>query len=197
MLPKVVLIMEAMTKKQQELVTSNLALMRWFVGLRVKGNQIPRYLEDDFISNAALSFCVSAIKYDEDLGYKFSTYACGGFKMGWKTLNGIVKDKYEKENFCSIEMIESIIDRLLENAPRTRHFDREIFCRVINKANLSWREMRVLEDYYFGNLSMAAIGKSFAITRERIRQIKRKLLAKLKRSAKVNRLTFEDFYVRE
>ncbi len=190
--PKVI----TMTKKQRKLVIDNFALMQYFVGRKKKASEIPRYLEDDFISDTALSFCVSAIKYDAELGYKFSTYAYGGFNMGWKNLHTRTKGKYERENFCSIETIKFVTDKLLEDAPRPKHFDRETLCRVIDRANLTWREMRVLEYYYFGDYSMNGMGRIFAVTGSRVRQVMQKALRKLKRSMDANRLTFEDFYVR-
>lgn len=196
-LPKVISIMEIMTKKQRKLVTDNLALMKYFVGRKRMTNKIPRYLEDDFISDAALRFCISAIKYDEEMGYKFSTYAYGGFKICWDKFKTTTKDRYERENFCSTKTVELMIDKLLNDSPRKRYFDRDALCFVIDKANLTWQEMRVIQDYYFGDYSMSGVGKIFAVTRERIRQIIQKALSKLKRSMDANKLTFEDFYVKE
>ncbi len=75
-----------LTEEQRKLITGNYGLLRRFINQILSNHKIPPHLSDEFISLMYWKFCISALKYDEELGFKFSTYAYGGFRFALQEL---------------------------------------------------------------------------------------------------------------
>ena len=187
-------IMKQMTKEQQDLITDNNRLMQSFIEKRLAIGIVPIYIEDDFISDMGWRFCISALKYNRELGFKFSTYAYGGFKLCWKHLKDRTENSYIRNNFYPISTVKKIMHKSSEHINKKIHIDRETLCYIIKKAHLTVKEIIILQDYYFDKQSMEIIGRRFGVSRERISQIMKKILFKIKSVMFSKKLTITDFY---
>lgn len=183
--------MEKMTKKQQDLVDKNVRMMYSFIRTKTDSGVIPHYLEDDFISDMALRFCNSAMKFDDNLGFKFSTYAYGAFHMCYKDIKSRKNYLYEKNNFISHDIVLDFLER---TSADTKYIGEGILKEMIDKANLSVKESIILQNYFFDSMSMAAIGRERGVTRECISQVIKRILKKLRNVACSEDLSMMDFY---
>jgi len=154
---------------------------------------IPYYLRDDFVSDLALRFCTSAIKFDEEMGFKFSTYAYGGFYLCCRDIRTKYKLLYQKNNFLSQD---DVWDFLNSTSVDVEDFEEEVLFDIINKAKLNEREMMILRGHYLEGRSMAKVGREIGLSRERISQILKGVLRKIRRVASIEKLSLVDFYRR-
>lgn len=184
-----------MTEEQQELVTTNLKMVCSFIRSRAEGTQIPPSVQDDYTSDLALQFCISAIKFDKTLGFKFSTYAYGGFNMVYRNVGNRTKAKYDRNNYCPTAVVLYFIDEFSDKFEKTNSIAKEELYHIIDNANLTTREIMIIQDYYFGKESMRTIGKKIGRSHKRVSQIIKEILGKLRRSASREKLTLEDFYI--
>ncbi len=182
---------EKMTEDQQKLIDKNVGMMHKFIRRKTDSGVIPIHLKDDFVSDMALKFCNSAVKFNSDQGFLFSTYAYGAFNMCYRELRDRKVPSYERNNFVSQEALWSFLNKTPAD---TEHVEIEVLQEMINKANLSQREHMILQSYFFENRSMAAIGRECNVSRERISQIVKRILNKLRRAACSDKLSFVDFY---
>ena len=62
---------EVLTDKQRKLITDNYGLLSHFIIKSISNRVVPTRLEDEFISDMHLRFCISALKYDIETGYNW------------------------------------------------------------------------------------------------------------------------------
>ena len=179
-----------MTDEQQKLIDKNVRLMYSFI--KGKSEVVPHYLRDDFISDVALRFCSSAINFDKEKGFKFSTYAHGGFDMCYVDIQSRKQASYKRNNFVSQGEVEHILHNASEE--EAEHIEDDILYSLISKANLTEREMKIIKGYYFDNRSMPDLGREIGLCKERISQIRKKALEKMRRAASKEKLSLADFY---
>jgi DNA-directed RNA polymerase specialized sigma subunit len=180
-----------MTQEQQNLVIRNYRLLQNFIESRDERGLVPECLRDDFMSDMAWCFCNSAIKFEAARGFKFSTYAYGGFHICCSNMKGRTLPSYQKNNFTTQRKLKSISRHIVVD---NKHIDEESLLNLIDKANLTWREDTILREYYLEGENMAAIGRSFKVTRARIFQVIKKALRKLQFRVEKEHLILEDFY---
>jgi len=183
-----------MTEEQQKLVNKNIGLMYSFIKDKNEAGLIPRYMDDDFISDLALRFCRSAIKYNEKTGFQFSTYVYGGFNLCCIDMQSRKIPMYNKNHFVSQESTEALLSHVPVDEPCVVEDD--TLWDFIDKADLTERELFVVKGYYFENKSMPLIGKEMGLCKESIRQIRGKAISKLRQAASVGELSLSDFYGR-
>jgi len=181
-----------LTEEQRKLAADNMALLWYFVAKVRQQKCLPNYLFDDFISKACWNYCISVAKFDEKLGFKFSTYAYGAFKFALKdVLAQKERDNHEshKKTFRDIEVdLENIVE---EDQNRVVE---DFLYYFIGKTNLTEIEIGILKDYYFDHLSFAELGRKYGKTREWGRWVMKRIIGKLKQEAIMDHLTVEDFY---
>jgi DNA-directed RNA polymerase specialized sigma subunit len=68
--------------EQKQLIEDNYCLVKDFIKKSIKSNKIPDGLVDDLISEMNWKFCISALKFEKERGFKFSTYAYHNFDYG-------------------------------------------------------------------------------------------------------------------
>ncbi len=179
-----------MTQKQQKLMMKNYNLMQRFIEGREKRGLVPDHLRDDFHSDLALALCTSAIKFDESRGFKFSTYAYGGFHICCTNLKDRKEVSYQRNNFLTQKKVDNISKSIVDE----KHLVYDLVTNLIDHANLTWREDTILRSYYFEGENMTEIGRSFKVTRARIFQVIKKALRKLHRLVEREHLLLDDFY---
>lgn len=186
-------LMAKMTKKQKKLVIKNYKLMQRFIDSRNAIDLIPSHLRDDFISDMALRFCISAIKFDESFGFNFSTYVYGGFDICWEDITGRTDISYKKNNFFP----QKTIKRFIEKSSHTpaKHIEEEVLHSFVDETKLTERESMIVKNYYFDGKTMAVIGEEFGVTGSRIAQVLKKVVRKLKFEARTKNFTIDDFYI--
>jgi len=180
-----------LTDKQKKLITDNYRLLDGFIEYTINKRVIPKCLEDDFVSDMYLKFCFSALKYNIDTGFKFSTYAYGGFNLGIKD---IITRK--KKSFDRIRYIGEIDEGDLREYRLEREFNlrSDIIDNFLSDAHLTSRERSMLEDYYYGEISFARLGKKYNLSKECARLAVKRVLRKLKKTTIKMDLEMEDFY---
>jgi RNA polymerase sigma factor (sigma-70 family) len=180
-----------LTNKQRKLITDNHRLLDDFIGYVIRKQIIPKRMEDDFISDMYLKFCFSALKYDINTGFKFSTYAYGGFQLGIKDIITKKREKFERIKYIDDDyMIACNLDDKKE--PNLQIEEMNSF---INDAELTSREKSMLEDYYYSRITFSKLGEKYNISKETARLFVKRVVKKLKIRAKNKKIEFEDFYV--
>jgi RNA polymerase sigma factor (sigma-70 family) len=180
-----------LTDKQQKLIIDNHKLLEDFIERIIRKRIIPKCMEDDFISDMYLKFCFSARKYNIDTGFKFSTYAYGGFQLGIKDIVTKKREKFERIKYIDDDyMIACNLDDNKKPILQTEEMD-----SFINGAELTSREKSMLEDYYYDRITFSKLGEKYNISKETARLFVKRVVKKLKIRAKNKKIEFEDFYV--
>jgi RNA polymerase sigma factor (sigma-70 family) len=177
-----------LTEPQRKLITDNYRLLRHFIGRSIKNKVVPRYLEHEFISKILLKFCISALKFDEELGYKFSTYAYRGFQLGLKDVLS-----YENTRFGQICYLEDVEQYEIE-CEKVDELRDDFFYDFIDNIDLGSRDKSIMEDYYYEGLSFSKIGQKKNLTGEAVRLVVDRSLNKIRHMVHKRRLNMEDFY---
>lgn len=180
-----------MTQEQQNLVIRNYRLLQNFIESRDERGLVPECLRDDFKSDMAWYFCNSAIKFEKAKGFKFSTYAYGGFHICCSNMKGRTLPSYQKNNFTTQRKLKSMSRHVIVG---NKHIDEESLLNLIDKANLTKKENRILQSYYVDGRTMKVIGKMHSVSRARIFQIIKGILKKLQRVVEAKHSILEDFY---
>ncbi len=176
---------DRLTETQQKLIINNYGLLISYISKNIQ--TVPGYLEQDFISDTFLKFCVSALKFDERTGFQFSTYAHGGFSLSMREILGRKSKKARRT--CS-----------LEEVPRDVLEQREFYLEInllddfIDEAELTLQEKTIVQDYYYNKISYRKLAKEYDVSAETIRTITNRALEKMRLFAKTRDLSFEDFY---
>jgi RNA polymerase sigma factor (sigma-70 family) len=180
-----------LTNKQRKLITDNHKLLDDFIDHIIRKQIIPKRMEDDFISDMYLKFCFSALKYDINTGFKFSTYAYGGFQLGIKDIITKKREKFERIKYIDDDyMIACNLDD--QKKPNLQIEEMDSF---INNAELTSKEKSMLEDYYYSRITFSKLGEKYNISKETARLFVKRVVKKLKIRAKNQKIEFEDFYV--
>lgn len=177
-----------LTNKQRKLITDNHKLLDDYIEHVIRKQIIPKRMEDDFISDMYLKFCFSALKYDINTGFKFSTYVYRGFDFGIKDIITTKKKKFDR-----ITYIDEINDDHLSHKKEVSLKAEEVD-NFINDAKLTSREKSMLEDYYYDRITFSKLGKKYNISKETARLFVKRVVKKLKIRAKNQKIEFEDFY---
>lgn len=176
-----------LTEEQKKLIIDNLRLLDGFIRDYFKEHSVPPNMEDDFISDMHLKFCLSALNYKKEKGFQFSTYAYGGFQLG-------IKDIFRKKikKIASIDQIND--DYLFENVAKKEKLNYDSINDLIEKSNLTEREKAMTRDYYYDKISFSKLGGKYDLSKERSRVIVNDSLMKLKLVAEKQNLDLNDFY---
>jgi RNA polymerase sigma factor (sigma-70 family) len=155
----------------------------------------------DMVSEGNMALMRAVDKFDCERGFKFSTYACRAILKAFSRY-GMKATKYRQrfpaeydptlEKSDHLETLRTIHKQ--ESADEVRHIV------LNNDANLSDMECEVIR-HRFGlnkeanprtrkNLTLEQVGKIIGVTKERVRQIQNKALAKIK-------VTLEDVHPKE
>ena len=181
-----------LTDKQRKLITDNYKLLDKFIEYTIRKRIIPQSMEDDFISDMYLKFCFSALKYDIKTGFKFSTYAYGGFQLG---IRDIVINK--KKKFDKIQYVDKINeDNLRAYNLNNEEFniEIEILEDFVKNVALTLKERSMLEDRYYNKMSFSKLCKKYSLSKEGSRFIVKRAIRKLKQAAVNMDLEMDDFY---
>ncbi|MHA1469532.1 MAG: sigma-70 family RNA polymerase sigma factor [Candidatus Asgardarchaeia archaeon] len=185
-----------LTKKQQKLVTNNIRLLTGFISDLRKKEFIFPHLKDDLISDLCLNFCISASKYDEDYGTKFSTYAYWGFNKSIAQIYGKEKEKFDRYNFCSSSHIRYLEESVVQDAKKTE-VKKDFLYELLDGINAKERDKKILIEYYSHKISQEKLGKKYDLSGRRIQQIIMEMLNKLRRIIRSRSLLKNDFYIRD
>jgi hypothetical protein len=178
-----------LTEKQKELADKNYKLVKNFINVNLNQQEIPTCMREEFISDILWRFCISASKFEEDRGFKFSTFAKGGFSMGKRDILGRKIRAFKKHGFVP----EKNIDKN-EAKKEYEEVNGELLQHLIDNDKLTQLEKDMLSDYYINDFTLAQLGKKYHFTREWCRLVIKKGLQKLQKVIKEKKMQIEDFY---
>lgn len=172
--------------KKRKLAEKNIELLRKFYKKNIKNGKVPEHKKDDFLSDLNHKYCRSALKYNEETGFKFSTFANKSFNFCLDDFNN--KEKKELLNTISFDKEKG---KKIED--RKSFVDKELLKFIFECSDLSDIEKKVLILYYYHNLSFCKIGEKYSYHKEKIRRIEKRAIRKLKKYAKKMNYNIEDF----
>lgn len=171
--------------KQQKLIVDNYQLLCDYI--KKVRRKVPKYLEDDFISDMFLKFCVSALRFNKHSGFKFSTYAYGGFGLGIKELFERKNKKVQKLHYS-----EDLEKYKLEYKEVT-HVEVSRLDDFIDKVVLNDRDKSMLKDYFYNRISYPQLGIKYGMSGEGVRLKVINAIKKMQKCVKRNDYEYEDF----
>jgi len=171
----------SLNQEQQKLIKNNYGLVKDFVTRSLIAHKIPSSLRDDFISEALWRFCISALKFEEERGFQFSTYAYGGFEFSLKKI-------LSKKNQ------DDIIEELVEDIPIDYKFKHDFLEKFIEELDLPEQEIKMIKDRFYNSLTFRELGEKYGYTKQNAHLIMIKILKKIHRKIISEDLKIEDFY---
>jgi len=172
---------------RNDIAEGNMAL----VYAMAKNANIERVEHSELVSEGSLALLRAIEKFDASRGNKFSTYACRSILKAFNRLSAKTGSYYYR--FPSGLEFDSQDDNddysVEQESNRHEVADVHELTRVLaeNRANLSVRELSIIETRYGigrnrgrGGKTLAQMGKASGITRERIRQIEKRAILKLR-----------------
>jgi hypothetical protein len=181
--------MNKLTDKQKKLITDNYGLVNKFVGDTIEKSIIPQDLKDEFESDMHWKFCFSALGYNVDTGWKFSTYVHTGFRHG---IDDLAKKKEKFDKIQYIDIINKDDLRALGYKENSLKFG--VVDYLMDNTDLTLKERSMVEEYFYDKVSFSKLGKKYDMSKEGSRLIVKKALRKLKQTAINMNLDMEDFY---
>jgi RNA polymerase primary sigma factor len=177
---------------RSKIITANMGL----VLAMAKRSDFPGVEFTDLVSEGSMALLRAAEKFDFARGFKFSTYACRAIFKGFSRT---AKQNYRyRSRFPAQWDVAFEKDDYQETLREENHYDwvdevRDIFRE--NLADLSGIEQSVVEmrfslnEAQHGPLTLKQVGDKLGLTKERIRQIQNKALAKLRVTAQERMVT--------
>lgn len=153
-----------------------------------------RHLDfSDLVSEGNMALLRAIDKFDVSKGFKFSTYACRAILKSFSKLNA--KELRYEQRFPAVFDPKMQRSNYTEEQRRVSHEERAQDAKEIlikNTANLTRVESSVLKHRFALGvhlknadharpLTLDAVGKIIGVTKERVRQIQNKALAKIRR----------------
>jgi len=175
---------------RSDLTGANLAL----VIAMAKRTNIPDVDFSELVSEGNMALLRAIEKFDVSRGYKFSTYACRVILKSFSRLaskSGKHRRRFGLEFDPSLEPGDPT--ELKRQAVQNDALSRLHEILVKNHADLSKTEQRVIDQRFAlteggKKKTLAVIGGEMGVSKERIRQIQRSALAKLRRAFRDERL---------
>jgi RNA polymerase sigma factor (sigma-70 family) len=181
-----------MNEEQKKLIEKNIKLMDLYRKEKISKGNIPDSLVDDFKSDLCLYFCNSATKFKKNIGFKFSTFAHGGFDNCWRDIVYRKKPRYLRCNYIPHSDVQVIVEKTFKE--KENKIQKDVILNTILKADLSERELDIMSEYYLKGKSLKTIGIKLGISVERVRQIRINAIMKMKKVILRNKMTIGDFY---
>jgi RNA polymerase sigma factor (sigma-70 family) len=176
---------------RSDLTGANLAL----VIAMAKRTKIPDMDFTELISEGNMALLRAIEKFDVSRGYKFSTYACRVILKSFSRLaskSSTHRRRFGMEFDPSMEPGNHTEQK--RQAVRNEALSRLHQILIENHASLTAAEQRVLDQWFAlteggKKKTLALIGEKMGVSKERIRQIQRSALAKLRRAFRDERLS--------
>lgn len=165
-------------KARADLVRANLALVVAMAKrIKISGAEF-----SEVVSEGNMALLRSVEKFDVSRGRKFSTYACRAILISFFRLTRQV-NRY-RQHYLHLEPDSDSEQEDYRKQRNGRHRQDSVddLWQVLgsNSAWLTRQERRIINEEYFWGQTPDGIGRSVGLTGERIRQIKKKALKKLR-----------------
>lgn len=193
------------SKLKDLLVLHNIGLVAKTVHRDIKGYDDYR---DDLISIGVGALINLADRFDPNRGVKFSSYAYSGIKRGILRYIDQNKEKYKKyylqqpiknrtikdsdsKDFTVENLVYDLIDPSYRKVPSTEtttdensfiEFGRKVVDDIKSMKNITARDKKIVLSFLYSgdDVTLEKIGKRYRVTGERIRQIVKKNIPKIK-----------------
>lgn len=167
-----------LSTKQQEFVKNNYYLIQAFLERDSQASILSIEAKEDLLSYLHLSICSSAMKFEEERGFKPSTYIWGGFSLA---LSHYFEDKKRERRLLTIEYEENseIVEKYINK--KCKYIASEKIYDLICKVDLKDIERRIVDMYYGeSNLSYFEISQKIGMSKENVRKIMNKAISKIR-----------------
>ena len=183
-----------LTEEQKEILENNIALLRKYCKNQLLKGIIPEGYEPEFIGELEERFC-NIIRTFDDKKAKLSTYAYRGFYFATKEFFRKIQKARE---ISLIPKIDGEINNSRWNSVSgfgEEHLNLEKLADLIDETELTKREIICIQSYYYDRLLLREIGEIYNLTGERIRQIIKEAVNKIRVRALEQEYTEEEFYI--
>jgi len=197
-----------LTKEKKEFAEKNFHLVIWYINkVLYKQKKIPMRFKNEFISDVCLRFCQAVNNYDPKKG-KFSTIAMYYFNSAFYRLND--KRKLPRRNYIltpigCLDYDDAdadpqylyIMNSLCVDDENKFDFEKEIFNihDICKKSKLDKREKDIIIYYYKKEYKISLIAKKYNLTYERVRQIKKEAISKIRDYVNEKQLKFDEIMI--
>lgn len=163
-------------KIEKNIVIANFGL----VFSELRNNNVRFSQHDDYLSNCQVSLLKSIKGFDVSLGWKFSTYCCNALKRNiWNTTRMMGRKSWLSYQPITLNG-KSSFEKSSYQDPFNADIDELKFILQNNLARLTDREKHILEQRFNSDLTLEEAGNIINRTKERVRQIERDALRKLR-----------------
>ena len=156
-----------LSEKQQKLVSRNIGLLDKYYEKEIEKGEIPQGYEQEFYSILQERFCISAREFDEETGFKFSTFAHGGMVFGKE----FIIQSVQKRESLGVPSFERLV------------IQHEKVAEFIDTVELPEREREALDLHFNDNLSFNKAGKIMGVSGETVRTLVAKAIERIRKAA--------------
>lgn len=182
------ILLDKLTDEQRDLAADNYGLVHSFLNQHPKYRKLPVEF-DEIIGEMHLRFCRSAVGFDKDKGFRFSTYAFGGFRFGIRSLLRHKEHPKSVDCFSNEEGIENFVgysDKVV---------DRSFLVHVLENSDIPPRTITMIKGHFLEGWTLENVGLPYNLSRERARQLIQDGLLKLHRQLEREDYTIDDFLI--
>jgi RNA polymerase sigma factor (sigma-70 family) len=177
-----------LTDEQRQMAEESYPLVYAFL----KGTEPHRRYDIDIeevVGELHVRLCTAAMRYRQDSGCKFSTYASSGFSWGVKSL---LRRKIKREQRLRLADFSERTDL---SSPSEMVLDIRALEEIVDNANLPERTRDIMKLYFFGGKTLKDIGSSYGLCAEGVRVVIKKGLTRLRQQVKSHNYEEADFWI--
>lgn len=178
-----------LTKEQQEYITENYYLLENFIRSKMPRNK-NKVDYDELVGELHERFCLAVMGYDPSWGTKLSSFVYGGFRFG---LRAFLRSKYKNDKVEDIGSTDQY--DILPIRRQDKIIPAELLRYIIDEANLSERTTTMIYLHFFEKKTLVDLSHLFRITPQRVGQVIREGIDRIKELCAKMKYQEEDFLV--
>lgn len=183
-----------LTEKQRTLIRRNIGLLKKYYLQQISKGLIPPFYHDEFLEILYEVFCTSAQQFNEETGFKFSTFAYRGLMFGKDKMMSIMARDLRKKKLNPIEELWKHEHTSFYRRTLIKH---EKVAKFVDRVSLEERERVAVDLYFHERLSFAKVGKIMGLSPTTVSTIIGRAVSKMRAAAGREGKDMEDFIIRE
>jgi len=187
-----------LNEEQKILIEDNLPLLWWFLYKQVVVLGIIQYSEiEECQSNLMWYMCMSAERFNDNKGVKFGTFAMLGLKSGLSRYLDLRNRRWSREILTDFKCRGDDGKEYSAEPKFISRYEKRIFWNdvkeLFNMITMTSLEKKIIYYYYKKRYTFKKIGEIVGYSRERIRQIHKGIIDKIKIKVEEYDLVIKDF----